>query len=226
MRFPKERIEALKKFPQWRTLCTHSALFKNHIALSVKLAEDGAQQSLALHPHEQFQFVRRYGDKIRRMIVARVGVHPTAAISCINSVELVLHDHLTMILHQFLKLLIQLLPLRRLLVRILQVGDFTSTPHLAHPAFLRAHRVPHFFLRSNDLYILLVILGSNRRRALKHHVLKQMRHASDAWPFVHAAHTRHPAAGNTWRIIAFEQQHLHAVRKLMLLHCHLLRPQP
>ena len=109
-----------------------------------------------------------------------------------------------MILHQLFERLIQPLPFRRLLIRILQIGDLAPAPHRTHPAFLRPHRVPHLFLRGNDLQILLVILRANRRGALEHHVLKQMRHTRDTRSFVHAAHARHPAAGNTRRIIALQ----------------------
>ncbi|OQC23387.1 MAG: hypothetical protein BWX68_02818 [Verrucomicrobia bacterium ADurb.Bin063] len=223
--FPEHGVELLLELAQRRGFDPQPPLFKHHIPLGVKLAENRVEQPLGLHPRPQLQLVGRHDNEIGRQVLGGKGVHPRTALAAIQAVKLVFNQQRALLVHQPAKLLFQLavaggaaLGLARIRPRALQVGG-------AHLPLLLPHRLADPLLRGDNLQVARVIRGADRPGALEHHVLEEMRDAGHARPLVRAAHMRHPAPRHRRLVVPRHQQHPHPVGQVLLLHRNLL-PRP
>ena len=177
-----------------------------------------------LHPHPQLELVRRDRDVIAGHVGGGVGVHAGAAFPRVNEAELVLDQDGALGGHEFVEALVQLLPVRRLVLRFHQVVNFAPAIGGAHFGLLDPHLVADLLLFGQDFLVLLVILRADGLRSLEHHVLEEMGGAGDAGSLVGRAHVRDPAARDRRRIVALDHQQLHPVGERDFGHRHLLRP--
>ncbi len=225
MRFPDHRLEGFLEFAQRRRVGAHAAFFVDHVPFGIEFAEDRVQKALALHPAPEFQFVGRHRDEIRGHVLRGEGVHAGTARSGINPVKFVFHENVALFGNELLKFLVQFLEARRAILRLNTDCRFPPAARRRAVWPVPPHGAAQLFLLGDDLKILGVVPGANRRRAFEHHVLEQMRNAGDARMFVGAAHVRHPTTGNRGIVRALDQQHAHAVGQGLLDHRHLLGDQ-
>ena len=222
MRLPEHRLEGLLKLPQRRRFGPHPPLLEDHVALGIKLPEDGVQEPLALHPAPEFQLVRRDGDEIRGLILGRERVHRGRPAGGVDAVELVLHQQRPLFLDQFLELHPEFPLARRLALDLLDVLHLTAAPRRPHVAFLLPDQPPNPLLLRDDLQVPLGILRAQRRRALEHHVLEKVCDPGDPRTLVRAPHMDHERRGDARLVVPLHNHHIEPVWQRLLDHRHLL----
>ena len=170
--------------------------------------------ALGFQPHPQLQLVRWHAAKIGGHVLHGECVQAGSAIGEVNFPELVFDENLSLRLDEGLELFLQFAVARGPVFRLQQVVNLSAADLAAHLGFLVAHFVADFFLRGENLQIVFCIGGADGRRALEHHVFKQMRHAGDAGALVGAADVRDPAAGDARLVVVLDEQEFHAIAKI------------
>ena len=64
----------------------------HHIALAVELAEHAVVEAIALHPSPQLKLIAGHIDEVEGEVVAREGIHASAAGCRVDLVKLILDD--------------------------------------------------------------------------------------------------------------------------------------
>jgi hypothetical protein len=180
MRLPEERVEGLVELAQRGGLRPHPPLLEDHVALAVELAEDRVDEPVGLQPGPQLEPVGGEADEVRGEVLGGEGVQLLAAVSGVDLVHLVLHDHVALLGHQVVELRFQLAVARGLVLRLQQVVDLAPPQALAHDLQLGAHQLPDLLLLLDDLQVGRDVLGADGVRALEHHVLEQVADPGDA----------------------------------------------
>jgi len=213
MRVPEHGGELLVEFAQRRRLRAKTAFLENDVALRVELSEDRVEQTVRLHPRPQLELVLGQAHEVHGPVLVGRRVQEFAPVFRVDLVHLILDDVLALLQNQRIELRLELLVPRGLGRRVVHARDLAATEPVAHLRHLVAHVVSHLLLLVDELQVEGDVLGADDVGALEHHVLKEVRDAGDARPFVRRADASHPAGGDGRRIVPLVEQPLHSVRQ-------------